>query len=90
TTLSFKPSFMNRPRYLPAHYLRECRAGLFLLAPIRRDHCFEFQRQSNSVQEFRLSVEALELVLDIRVDPLQGVAAEAFIPACEYIPEPLC
>ena len=22
TTLSFKPSFMNRPRYLPAHYLR--------------------------------------------------------------------
>ncbi|MED5359587.1 MAG: hypothetical protein VYD85_14400 [Pseudomonadota bacterium] len=68
---------MNRPRYLPAHYLRECRAGLFLLALIRRDHCFEFQRQSNAVQEFRLSVEALELVLDIRVDPLQGVAAKA-------------
>ncbi|MEC8372775.1 MAG: hypothetical protein VXZ99_18425 [Pseudomonadota bacterium] len=68
---------MNRPRYLPAHNLRELRAGLFLLAPIRRDHCFEFRRQSNAVQEFRLSVEALELVLDIRVDPLQGVAAKA-------------
>ena len=65
TTLSFKPSFMNRLRYLPAHNLRERRAGLFLLAPIRRDHCFEFRRQSKAVQEFRLSVKALELVLDI-------------------------
>ena len=27
--------------------------------------------------KFRLSVEALELVLDIRVDPLQGVAGKA-------------
>ena len=44
---------------------------------MRRDHCFEFRRQSNAVQEFRLSVEALELVLDIRVDSLHGVAAKA-------------